>query len=384
MLTLWKHCHVYAPEDAGLRDILMEGAFIRDIRPDLSMWEKVPGIMVMDMKNAVVCPGLVDSHVHVTGGGGEQGPASRTPELSLTDFTLNGVTTVLGLLGTDGISRSLENLLFKCRALDEEGISTVMLTGNYRFPSPTLTGDVERDIALIDKIIGVKIALSDHRSSAVSVKELARLGTEARLGGMISGKAGIVVLHMGHSPKRLQPLFEALEQSDVPPSTFIPTHCARTPALLEDAVRFNKMGGTIDFTAGLPEKEGGTAAKIAAALSQGADISRITMSSDAGGSQPIFDAQGVCTGLGTATSSTLLEEVRRMTVQEGMTLSDALRPVTCNPARVLGLQGKKGVIAPQADADLLVLDDDLHVKHLMARGKMAVKDGQPLIKGRFQ
>ena len=336
MLKLWKNCNVYAPAHLGLRDILMEGGRIAAVGEDLSDWERAPEIEVRDLGGAIVCPGLIDLHVHVTGGGGEQGPASRTPELQLTDFTRNGVTSVVGLRGTDGISRSLENLLAKCRALEEEGISTWMLTGNYRYPVETITGDAARDVALIDKVIGVKLALADHRSSAVTGQELARLGSEARVGGMLAGKPGLVVIHMGGSPRRMADLFWALEHSDVPPRNFLPTHCCRSPELVADAVRFNRMGGTIDFTADLPGNEPGTAAALCAALRQGADPGRITMSSDAGGSQPIFDSTGECIGLGTTTSATLLQELRRMLFREGLPLETALRFFTENPARVLG------------------------------------------------
>lgn len=384
MLVLWKNCDVYAPTHLGLRDILIEGGQIAAISTDLSAWEQAPEIVVRDLEGAVVCPGFIDLHVHVTGGGGEQGPTSRTPELQLTDFTLNGVTSVVGLLGTDGISRSVENLLFKCRALEEEGISTWMLTGNYRYPSPALTGDVQRDVALIDKVIGVKLALSDHRSSMVTGEELARIGAEARVGGMLGGKPGLAVLHMGSSPRRMAPLFWVLENTDVPPRNFLPTHCCRSPELVADAVRFNQMGGTIDFTADLPESEAGVAAVVCSALRQGADPSRITMSSDAGGSQPTFNDKGECIGLGTTTSATLLQELRRMVQREGLPLETALMFFTENPARVLDQTGKKGVVAPGADADLLVLDDRYAVRHVMAKGKLAVEDGVPLIKGKFE
>ena len=206
MLTLWKNCDVYAPAHLGVRDILIEGDRIAAVGEDLGIWLSAPEITVRDLEGAAVCPGLIDQHVHVTGGGGEQGPASRTPELKLTDFTLNGVTSVVGLLGTDGVSRSLENLLFKVRALEEEGLSTWMLTGNYRVPTVTFTGEIPRDICLVDKIIGVKTALADHRSSAITGQELARLGSEARIGGMISGKPGFVTIHMGGDEQRMQEL----------------------------------------------------------------------------------------------------------------------------------------------------------------------------------
>lgn len=384
MLKLWKNCDVYAPAHLGKRDILILKDKIYKIAPDLSPWENVPDIEVLDLRGSVVCPGFVDMHVHVTGGGGEQGPASRTPESRLTDFTLNGVTTVLGLLGTDGISRSLENLLFKCRALDEEGITTRMLTGCYRYPSPTLTGSIIRDITLIDKIIGVKVAISDHRSSNVSGEELARMGTEVRVGGMLSGKPGLVVMHLGSSERRLAPLFWALEHSDVPPDNFLPTHCCRSPELVADAVRFNNLGGTIDFTADLPDSERGTSAALCSALRQGADPSRVTMNSDSCGSQPVFDTHGNCVKLCSTTCATLLQELRRMLKYEGLNLQTALRFFTENPARVLGLSGVKGTIAEGADADLLVLDENYAVRHLLAKGRTAVRDGQAVIKGRFE
>ena len=384
MLKLWKNCNVYSPKYLGVRDILMEGDKIVAVEENLSGWEATPEIQVNDLAGATVCPGLIDLHVHVTGGGGEQGPASRTPELQLTDFTLNGVTSVVGLLGTDGVSRSLENLLAKCRALEEEGLSTWMLTGNYRYPSETLTGDVQRDICLIDKVIGVKLAMADHRSSAVTGRELARLSTEAYVGGMLANKPGLVVIHMGGAKRRMEDLFSALEQSYVPARCFLPTHCCRSPELIADAVKLNKLGGTIDFTAELPEHEAGTAAALCAALRQGADPERITMSSDAGGSQPIFDESGECVGLGTTTSATLLQELRRMIHREGLTLETALQFFTENPARVLKQLGRKGCIAVGADADLLVLDKNLQVKHLMVKGRIAVWDGTPVLKGKFE
>jgi len=67
--------------------------------------------------------------VHITGGGGELGPASRTPEAKVNELIEGGLTTVVGVLGTDCISRSLENLVVKCRALNDEGVTAFMYTG---------------------------------------------------------------------------------------------------------------------------------------------------------------------------------------------------------------------------------------------------------------
>ena len=384
MLKLLKNCSVYAPKYAGKKDILIMGERIHAVADDLSAWQAAPEIEVYDINGAAVCPGIVDTHVHITGGGGEQGPVSRTPEIRLSELTLNGVTTVVSPLGTDGISRSLENLLFKCRALEHYGLTCRIVTGNYRYPSPTLTGDVARDIALIGEMIGVKIAISDHRGSNVTWQELARLGTEVRVSSMLSGKKGYVIIHVGSGKDRLKPLFDAVENSELPADTFLPTHCCRTAALISDAVKFNKMGGTADFTADTVESENGTAAAVYSALQQGADPARITMSSDACGSQPKFDANGSCIGITYTTPETLLCELRRLKEIYGVPFETALAFFTENPARVAGFAGKKGVIRAGADADIMVLGGDYRVDRLFARGTLFVDGGAAVVKDYFE
>lgn len=120
-MILLRGCDLYAPAHRGLQDVLIAEGRIVSVESDLSRFAACELVETVDMAGAIVCPGLIDGHVHVTGGGGEQGPASRVPEIRASELFLSGVTTLLGLLGTDGVSRSLENLLFKCRALEEEG-----------------------------------------------------------------------------------------------------------------------------------------------------------------------------------------------------------------------------------------------------------------------
>lgn len=383
-LVLWRNCDVYAPEHIGRRDILSAGGKIALVEEDLSRWELMEGVETADINGAAVCPGIIDGHMHITGGGGEQGPTSRVPEAKLSEIIESGITTVVGLTGTDCVSRSMENLLFKCRALNEEGITAFMLTGGYRYPSPTVTGDVMRDISLIGEVIGVKLALSDHRSSGVTVEELIRLASEARIGGLISGKPGILVMHMGPSDRRFAPIFEALRRSDVPAGNLLPTHCCRTPELVADAVSFAKLGGTFDVTASECEDEDGTAKVVMGVLRDGTDPSRITMSSDAYGSQPRFNDAGECVGLTYASPNSLMGELRRFVFRYSLPLETALGFFTKNPARVLGLEGKKGAIVRGADADILALTDELKPLRMLARGKTALVDGCAVMKGRFE
>ncbi|UTI86320.1 hypothetical protein NIT60_08255 [Mammaliicoccus sciuri] len=43
---------------------------------------------------------------------------TRTPEVQLTHLISNGITSVVGLIGTDGISRTLTSLYAKAQALE--------------------------------------------------------------------------------------------------------------------------------------------------------------------------------------------------------------------------------------------------------------------------
>ena len=58
--------------------------------------------------------------------------------------------------------------------------------------------------------------------------------------------------------------------------------------------------------------------------------------------------------------------------------------LTSTPAKMIAKEGIKGCIAPGADADLLVLDEDLEITGLFAKGKTAMRDGELLMKGRFE
>lgn len=384
-MILIKNANVYAPEALGIKDVLVEGDKIVKIadKIDISIDDNL--IEIMDLEGKTLVPGFIDQHVHITGGGGEAGPASRVPESNLSDFIKSGVTTVLGVLGTDGISRSLENLYAKARALNEEGITCFMETGSYTYPSPTVTGSVEKDIYMLDLCIGVKIAVSDHRGSNITYEELIRLATEARRGGMISGKAGIVTMHMGVGKKRLAPVMKALAESDLPIKNFVPTHInVRTPELLDDCIDFAELGGTMDFTAADTINENmAEADKIFYLLDQGVKDNYITVSSDAFGSQPRFDEKGNTIGLTYQTSITLLYFLKALK-EKGMDLSQSLKFFTKNPARVLGLERVKGEISVGADADLIVLDNNLDIQDVVAKGKIAMRNGKVLMKGRFE
>lgn len=385
MIKLFKNAHVFTPEDLGIKDVLVVGDKICRIADKIEGYDGLQDVEVFDLNSKLLVPGYIDLHVHITGGGGEQGPASRVPESYLTAFTTNGITTVVGLLGTDGITRSLENLVAKARALTEEGITVYCLTSYYAYPPTTMTGSVEKDITMITPMIGVKVAVSDHRSSNPSGEDLIALGVQARRAGLISNTSGLVTLHMGSGKGKLDPLFYALDNSDLPAKNFLPTHMLRTDELIDEGVKLIQRGGYVDCTAGADDKElEVNAEKLFDLLHrEGVSADHVSLSSDAFGSQPKFDANGECIGLTYASPKYLHKTVQSL-VRRGMTLTEALKPLTTTPAVLLAKEGCKGCICSGADADLLVLDAELNICSVFAKGKTAVLDGSVIMKGRFE
>lgn len=385
MIKLLKNANIYTPTPIGKKDILIAGEKIARIDDPINGYENLPDVEVFDLEGKTVVPGYIDMHVHITGGGGEQGPASRVPESQLSEFLKNGITTVVGLLGTDGITRSIENLVAKARALTEEGITVYTLTSAYGYPPTTVTGSVERDIVMIPPMIGVKVAVSDHRSSNPTGEDLIDLATAARRAGLLSGTAGLVTMHMGSGKGGLEPIFYVLDHSDIPAKNLLPTHILRSSELIDAGAELVRRGGFIDCTAGSDDVEVETSTqKLLNLLNRdGVSVDHVTLSSDAFGSQPRFNEKGACIGL-TYASPKYLHKTIQILVKYGMALEDALKLLTATPAHLLTKDGEKGCVKEGADADLLILDNSLEINSLFVRGKCAMWRGELLMKGRFE
>lgn len=390
MLKLIKGALVYAPEYLGIQDILIADSRILKIDRDIPA-EEAYDVEVLDGTDKLLFPGFIDGHVHILGGGGEGGYHTRTPEIMLTDITLGGVTTVVGCLGTDGTTRSMASLLAKARGLEEEGISAYIYTGSYQIPVRTLTGSIVDDLILIDKVVGCgEIAISDHRSSQPTREEFARIAGDTRTGGILSGKAGLVNIHMGDGPRMLSYLRYVAEETEIPPSNMLPTHINRSTRLLKDGIDYAKsLGGYVDLTTSsdpdyLEEDEVKASTGLRLMLEQGVPDHQITFSSDGQGSIPVFDRDGVFLGLGVGKVTSLYREVRDAILTEKVDITKALKPVTENPASLLKLN-RKGRIAPGKDADLVLAEkNSLNIHTVLAKGQIMVREGCAVRKGTFE
>ena len=382
-MILLKNATVYSPEPLGVRDILLAVDRIVAIEEQLTVC--LPNLSVIDCSKKIAVPGFIDSHVHILGGGGEGGFRTRTYELSFSDLVRAGITTVVGCLGTDGVTRSLESLYAKAKALEEEGASSYIYVGSYRVPPVTLTGSIIKDIVLIDKVIGVgEVAISDHRSSQPTLDELKRLAADARIGGMLSGKAGVVNVHVGDGPTMLEPLVKVVETSEIPITQFLPTHINRNSKLLNSSIEWLSMGGFIDLTTSIGEllEDELLPWRVFKELSEHGFESQITFSSDGQGSLPRFDEKGNFVGLDVGKVSTLYEQAR-LAAMHATPLEKALLPITKNVAQILKLTDK-GTLSVGMDADIVLLDQDLNIDTVIAKGKILMLNKEQIVKGTFE
>ena len=373
-MYLVKNVKLFDPQPMGKVDILVTNDRVAAVGNDLH--PQIPGLTVIDGTGKTAVPGFIDQHVHVTGGGGEGGFNSRTPELMLSTVIKAGVTTLVGLLGTDSYTKSVENVLAKTKEFNADGITAYCLTGAYVYPPVTVTGAVSKDIVYIKEILGCKLAISDHRCSRPTKEELIRLASDIRMAALISGKPGILHIHLGGCGRQLEDIIEIVEEAYLPIKHFRPTHLDCNP---KAALRFMELGGWADFTAE-PSKT-----DELYDVMQKAGIEHLTVSSDSNGSIPVWnEARDQVVAVKVGGMDPLYEIIRNLVVDFNVPMETAIQLITSNVAKALELYPEKGTVRPGSHADMVLLDENLHIDTVMAMGKLMMKDKQLLAKGAFE
>ncbi|MBN97528.1 MAG: beta-aspartyl-peptidase [Flavobacteriaceae bacterium] len=380
MIKLIQNTELYIPEYLGKKDLLIAGNKIVAIADNLDVYKSVAE--VFNAEGKIVTPGLIDQHIHITGAGGKEGFSSMTPEINLSELIKCGTTTVVGLLGTDGTVRNIKSLYAKAKSIDAEGLSAYMFCGYYGLDSVTITDSIQTDMIFIDKVLGCKIAISDIRSSYPTALELVRKLRDVRVGGFIGNKKGILHVHLGNLDTKMDVLFELVNDYQFPIEHISPTHVGRTKELFDQALKFAKLGGIIDITTGA-SKYTDPYKSVLYALKNGVSIDNMTFSTDGNAGLTKFDAAGNVIGIKRAPIDKNLEEVVLLIQEGGVSISDAFKLITKNPARNLGLK-HKGKIEVGFDADLCCFTQDLKLTDVFAKGQQMMKNGNIAVKGNFE
>lgn len=383
--TLLRNADVYAPAALGLKNLLICGKKILYVGEDLPHMANGLSVEEIDLNGRAVLPGFIDAHTHITGGGGEAGFATRVPPVPLSHFTGAGVTSVVGLLGTDDVTRNTQSVVAQVYALREEGLSAWCYTGGYHLPPTTLTGSVKSDIVFIEPVIAVgELAISDHRSSQPTFEELIKIAAECHVARLMTGKAGVLHLHLGDGERGLSLVRRALQETEIPARTFNPTHVNRRRALFAEACELTTKGCWIDITAFETGAEGFEPDEaILRYLEQGFPEDKLTISSDGGGCLPCFDQQGGLTKMDFATSKAMTAVFFQL-LRQGQSIERILPFFSLNVATLLQLRNK-GQLTVNGDADLVVLNakqDD--IDHVMALGRWHKFNGEHIKKGTFE
>jgi len=377
-MLLIRNAHVFAPEDLGMQDILLGEGKILAIDSKI---EANKHFKSWDAQGQIVTPGFIDQHIHIIGAGGKRGFSSMTPEVKMTDLVQCGTTTVVGLLGTDGSTRSIKSLYAKVRSLEMEGLSAYMYSGYYGLDPIHIMSRMQEEMIFIDKVLGCKIAIADIRSSYPSELDLLRLLREIRVGGMIANKKGILHIHLGNLKDQMDLLFRVVEEYEFPIQHISPTHVGRTKSLFDQAIAFGKLGGMIDITTGA-SKYTDPHKSVIYAMDQGLSIEQMTFSSDGNAGLDRLDENKNFIGVRAASFAENFHEMRALH-QSGIALEEALKPITSGPAKNLGL-ANKGRIKVGADADFCILDDQLQLQSVIARGQKMMENGQLTVKDTFE
>ena len=389
MIIIIKKIKVYSPEYLGEKDVVIVGEKFEGIYDNVDIPDTFINLDVIDGKGKIIFPGFIDGHVHITGGGGEKGFSSRTPEIRVRDLITAGITTVVGCLGTDNVCRDICGLVAKCKALKEVGINSYCYTGSYEIPIKTLTSSIKKDIMMIEEVLGVgEVALSDNRSSQPTYDQFVNTVAQARVGGLLSGKSGIVNVHLGGGKKNLEYLSELINETEIPANQLLPTHINRNEELFMKGLEYVSLGGYIDLTTSSDPKHLEPGELLASEglkryLENGLPIEHITFSSDGNGSMPIFDDEGNTVGIGICSVKSLFGEVRKAILELNIPIETAIKVITVNIAKMLSLK-YRGEIKENFSADFVIVDDkNLEIVDVYSRGKALFRDGKLLIREDF-
>jgi beta-aspartyl-dipeptidase (metallo-type) len=356
-VLLLKNADVYSPDHIGKKDILCIEGKIINIGHIEEETVKALGAEYecIDLEGTMLAPGFIDPHEHLVGGSGENSFLSRSPEVSAVELIRAGITTVVGCLGVDTLTRNMFTLIAQAKYIGEVGLTAYLWSGGYPLPPKTLTGSLEKDLLLVSEVIGNgEVALSDTRASELTTLEVAKQVTQNYNGGILSAKCGVTHFHMGSGQKKMDLLFDLLENYDVKPESIFPTHTNRTLPLLKQAAELTRKKVTVNMDV----TDQNLISSLTKFLEFNGDLKYMTLSTDAAIMAPC----------------TMLTQLQFVYSKLKWPPEKWLPLCTSQTADYLKLK-YKGRIEKGRDADIIVLDrETAQLIFVIAKGKVLMRD----------
>ena len=186
-----------------------------------------------------------------------------------------------------------------------------------------------------------------------------------------------ISVHMGSGKYNMSEINEAIKLSNLPVTVFRPTHINRKRSLCLETLEFAKNGGFIDITCGIPS-EISISDILDIAKEENIPLKNITVSSDGYGSWSSYDDAGNLVKIGVTPIDTLLAEIKEL-VSLGHSMKDVISLFTSNVADALKISKQKGRLNDGLDADLLILNEDLSLYGVIAKGEVLM-EGEKILK----
>lgn len=351
----------------------------------------VPRTETIDLDGDWLLPGFIDLHMH--GGGGHDVTASAQDVAAAVDFhRRHGTTRTLVSLVTAPLDALVEQLgwIAELHAARPEQVLGAHLEGPFLSPARRGAQNPEHlrqpDLAVFAELAAAArgtlrcVTLAPELPGALDlIAAIRAAGAVAALGhtdagyddtlAAIDAGAGLAThLFNGMRPlhHREPGVIGAVLAADLPCEVIndgVHVHPSIVALVARSAHRLVLVTDAIDAA--------------------GAGDGEVVL----GGQQVrVRDGQARLISDGTLAGSTLTmaDAVRAAVLDSGLSIEVAAAGAASNPARVLGIAGECGSIVAGLAADLVVLDDDLRLRRVMAGGRWCpAADGPPAAADRY-